>query len=152
MSNKAAGTKFEKEFAGILADNWFWVHLFQDNRNGQPCDVIAARDGNAYLFDCKDCQGNRFPLSRMEENQYNAMKLFRLTGNKRGMFVIRYPETGIYLVDFEVLKKLKDDGVTQIGENSIVRYGRSLQSWLDDLDVFREMEKVEYVNEDTDWE
>ena len=85
MSNKAAGTRFEKEFAGILADNWFWVHLFQDNRNGQPCDVIAARDGNAYLFDCKDCQGNRFPLSRMEENQYNAMKLFRLTGNKRGM-------------------------------------------------------------------
>lgn len=152
MSNKAAGTRFEKEFAGILADNWFWVHLFQDNRNGQPCDVIAARDGNAYLFDCKDCQGNRFPLSRMEENQYNAMKLFRLTGNKRGMFAIRFPETGIYLVDFEVLKKLKDDGVTQIGENSIVRYGRSLQSWLDDLDVFREMEKVEYVNEDTDWE
>lgn len=152
MSNKAAGTRFEKEFAEILARNWFWVHIFQDNKNGQPCDVIAARDGSAYLFDCKDCQNDKFPLSRVEENQYNAMKLFQLTGNRRGMFAMQFPEAGIYLVDFEVLKKLKDDGVAQIGPDSIHKYGRSLQSWLDDLDAFREMEKVEYVDEDTDWE
>ena len=152
MSNKAAGTKFEREFAGVLAKNWFWVHLFQDNKNGQPCDVIAARDGSTYLFDCKDCQGDKFSLSRVEENQYNAMRLFQLTGNMRGMFAIRFPETGIYLVDFGVLKKLKDDRVAQIDPVSIHKYGRSLQSWLDDLDVFREIGKVEYADEDTDWE
>lgn len=152
MSNKAAGTRFEQEFAAILAKHSFWVHLFQDNKKGQPCDVIAARDGSSYLIDCKDCQGSIFSLSRMEENQYNAMKLFQLTGNRRGMFAIRFPYTGIYLVDFEVLKKLKDDGIAQIKKNSIMRYGRSLQSWLDDLDVFREMAKVEYVNENRDWE
>lgn len=141
MSNKSTGTKFEREFAELLAKHWFWVHIFQDNKNGQPCDVIAARDGCAYLFDCKDCQGSKFSLSRMEENQYNAMKLFQLTGNRRGMFAIRFPETGIYLIDFEVLKELKDSGVNQIGKENISRYGRSLQSWLDDLDIFRELAK-----------
>ena len=75
MNNKAAGTRFERELASILADYCYWVHLFQDNHNGQPCDIIAARNGHAYLIDCKDCQGNFFQLGRMEENQMNAMKL-----------------------------------------------------------------------------
>ena len=44
---------FEREFAGKLAKNRFWVHRFQDNKNGQPCDVIAARNGKTYLFDQK---------------------------------------------------------------------------------------------------
>lgn len=78
---------FEREFAGKLAKNRFWVHRFQDNKNGQPCDVIAARNGKTYLFDCKDCAG-AFQLSRVEENQYNAMYLFHLTGNSRGMFAV----------------------------------------------------------------
>lgn len=45
MSNKSAGTQFEREFAARLAAEGFWVHRFQDNKNGQPCDVIAARNG-----------------------------------------------------------------------------------------------------------
>lgn len=48
MSNKSAGTQFEREFAARLAAEGFWVHRFQDNKNGQPCDVIAARNGEAY--------------------------------------------------------------------------------------------------------
>ena len=55
MSNKSAGMQFEREFAARLAAEGFWVHRFQDNKNGQPCDVIVARNGEAYLFDCKDC-------------------------------------------------------------------------------------------------
>jgi len=34
MSNKSAGTMFEREFAGKLAKNRFWVHRFQDNKTG----------------------------------------------------------------------------------------------------------------------
>ena len=97
MSNKSAGTQFEREFASRLAAEGFWVHRFQDNKNGQPCDVIAARDGEAYLFDCKDCKTDMFSLRRVEENQFNAMRLFDTTGNRRGMFAIRYPDQVIYL-------------------------------------------------------
>ncbi len=92
MSNKSAGTQFEREFASRLAAEGFWVHRFRDNKNGQPCDVIAARDGEAYLFDCKDCKTDMFSLRRVEENQFNAMRLFDTTGNRRGMFAIRYPD------------------------------------------------------------
>ena len=149
-NNKKSGTQFEKEFAFILAEKWFWVHLFQDNRNGQPCDVIAAKDGAAYLFDCKDCELGHFPLNRMEENQYNAMKLFQLTGNRSGMFAIRFPGQEIYLVDFEVLKKLRDKGMKRITQEEIHIYGRPLDDWLDEVaggDACRGEN-----DEDTDWQ
>lgn len=134
MNNKAAGTRFEKEFAEILAAHWFWVHLFQDNKNGQPCDVIAARNGHTYLFDCKDCQGNFFPLKRMEENQYNAMHLFELTGNGKGRFAIRFASQDIYLVDYWQLKALTDSGVKQIDRMDCKIYGCKFEDWLDARD------------------
>lgn len=132
MGNKSTGTQFEKEFADILAANWFWVHLFQDNKNGQPCDVIAARNGHTYLFDCKDCQGGSFPLKRMEENQYNAMRLFELTGNSRGQFAIRFRQSGIYLMDYWQLKALRDNGMKSIDRAGCQLYGMDFQAWLAD--------------------
>lgn len=130
MNNKAAGTKFEQEFAVMLADSWFWVHLFQDNKNGQPCDVIAAKNGKTYLFDCKDCQKGIFPLSRMEENQYNAMYLFELTGNSRGMFAIRFPSEEVYLVEYQIIKDLREQGIRQIGREECRRYGKAFADWM----------------------
>lgn len=148
MSNKSAGTKFEKEFAGILAEHWFWVHLFQDNKNGQPCDVIAARDRVTYLFDCKDCQGSFFSVSRVEENQYNAMHLFHLTGNSRGMFAIRFQDEPIYLVDYQVMKDLQDGGVKNLDRMSIGLYGRTLESWINELNVAKAGDDISGVQ---DW-
>lgn len=130
MSNKAAGTKFEKEFAETLAKHWFWVHLFQDNRNGQPCDVVAARNGRTYLFDCKDCQGNFFELSRMEENQYNALRLFEMTGNSRGKFAIRFSQDEIYLVDYWELDAMRKEGAKRIDRATCQLRGWKLQAWL----------------------
>lgn len=137
MSNKSAGTKFEREFAERLAAEGFWVHRFQDNKNGQPCDVIAARNGEAYLFDCKDCQKEVFDLRRMEENQYNAMQFFYVTGNSRGMFAVRYPDEVVFLADFQLLDNLKNDGKKNISRTDMTTYGRTLESWLDELKVTR---------------
>ena len=131
MSNKSVGTDFEQKFAGVLAECWFWVHLFQQNKSGQPCDVIACRDGNTYLFDCKDCETGIFRLSRIEENQYNAMKLFDLTGNGKGMFAIRFPERGVYLVEYDRMKELQDAGFKQINATVCRTQGITLREWLD---------------------
>lgn len=147
MSNKSAGTMFEREFAGKLAKNRFWVHRFQDNKNGQPCDVIAARNGKTYLFDCKDCTG-AFQLSRVEENQYNAMYLFHLTGNSRGMFAVRYDPKVIFLVDYQVLKDLQDRGVRSIPRAAMTRYGRTLNDWLQELN---DSETGDEEIDHTDW-
>ena len=59
MSNKSNGTAFEREFAQMLSEHGFWAHCLKDNQNGQPFDVIAARNGITYVFDCKDCQDIR---------------------------------------------------------------------------------------------
>ena len=90
MSNKSSGTAFEREWAQMLADHGFWAHCLKDNANGQPFDVIAARNGTAYVFDCKECTRGRFQLSRIEENQKNAMALWSETGNTMGMFVLKF--------------------------------------------------------------
>lgn len=130
MSNKATGTQFEREFSRALSEHGFWVHRFQDNQNGQPCDVIAARNGNAYLIDCKDCQAGFFRLSRMEENQLNAMKLFELTGNGSGKFAIRFVPEEIYLVSYWQLAALKNKGYKKIDPMDCRLYGMELSAWL----------------------
>lgn len=131
MNNKQAGTNFEKAFASILAEKWFWVHPFQDNRNGQPCDIIAAKNGHTYLFDCKDCQGDYFQLSRMEENQYNAMRLFELTGNSKGMFAIRFKDGDIYLLEYDKIKELQTADFKRINSTVCHTQGTSLEEWLE---------------------
>ena len=148
MSNKSAGTKFEREFANRLAAEGFWVHRLQDNKNGQPCDVIAARNGEAYLFDCKDCQKEVFDLRRVEENQYNAMQFFYVTGNSRGMFAVRYDPEVIFLVDYQVLKDLQDRGVRSIPRVAMTRYGRTLNDWLQELN---DSETGDETLDHTDW-
>lgn len=131
VSNKTAGSRFEKEFAGILADHWFWVHLFQDNKNGQPCDVIAAKDGHAYLFDCKNCETDCFQLSRAEENQINAMILFSMMGNAVGMFAIRFPDGQVYLLPYTKLQELQGAGFKRINATVCRTQGIPLEQWLD---------------------
>lgn len=129
MSNKKRGTDFEMEFSELLSENGFWAHRLKDNENGQPFDVIAARNGRTYAFDCKDCQGERFALSRMEENQRNAMKLFAVTGNRPGMFAIRF-NGRIYLVPYRMLEILEENGTKSITEAEAGRYGRTFEQWI----------------------
>lgn len=130
MSNKSTGTQFEKDFADILAENRFWVHNFQDNKNGQPCDVIASKDGKSFLFDCKDCETKFFQLSRMEENQLSAMTLFEMYGNEPGMFAIRFPSTHIYLMHYRKMKEIRDAGFKKIDETICDAKGLRLEAWL----------------------
>lgn len=109
MSNKSSGTAFECDFAARLSGYGFWVHRLQDNRNGQPFDVIAARNGKAYAIDCKDCTDGIFRLSRMEENQLNAMRLWEETGNTEGLFAIRDARNGlVYMAGRNYLEKVRE--------------------------------------------
>ena len=125
MSNKSIGTAFEKEFAQIFADRGFWVHCLRDNANGQPFDLIAARNNTAYAFDCKECQGSAFRLSRVEENQDHAMALWAETGNQFSFFAIRFGDR-IYLIPHRMLMILKGNGVKQLKETEAAKYGQEL--------------------------
>ena len=104
MSNKSMGNHFEREFCESLYDKGFWVHNLAQNASGQPADVIAARNGEAYLIDCKVCSTNKgFAISRIEDNQYLAMRVWEEKGNKSCYFAIKF-EGEIYMIPFAELR------------------------------------------------
>ena len=129
MSNKSSGTAFEREWAQMLADHGFWAHCLKDNANGQPFDVIAAKDGKAYAFDCKECQYNDFSLYRVEENQLYAMQLWRMCGNGEGIFVISLPD-GTRLLESSLAEKLIESGHKRLKGRTIIENTIEYEEWL----------------------
>lgn len=130
MSNKSNGTEFEKEFAQLLFKNSFWVHLMQDNRNGQPFDVIAAKDGETYVFDCKDCTLGMFSLSRIEENQECAMRLWQECGNHEGLFALKLP-SGIRILPYTVAMDLTETGIRRLSGSMLRECTVTFKEWID---------------------
>ena len=104
MSNIKDGNAFEREFAKHLFNKGYWVHIVTPSRTGvQPADIIALKDGKAYLIDCKVCDKPYFLLSRIEENQKNAMKIFREKGGKT-YFVCKYKDKFYTINNSDILK------------------------------------------------
>ena len=101
MSNRSNGHRFEQEFCQMLFEEGFWVHNMAQNQAGQPADVIAVRNQIAYLIDCKVCENDEFPLSRIEPNQRSAMDLWERCGNGSGWLALKTSE-GVYMISLPV--------------------------------------------------
>ena len=128
VSNKKMGNAFERELCDILADHGFWCHNMAQKKDGQPADVIAVRNKRAWLIDCKVCKNDRFPLSRIEENQRNAMKLWSECGNGRGWFALKI-STGIYMISLVQLERLETLKFKSLSAADIALAGLSLDRW-----------------------
>ena len=128
MSNKKSGNSFESELSETLSEHGFWVHLLCQNSAGQPADVIAVKDGEAFLIDCKVCSQGKFQYSRIEENQDLSMKLWCDCGNGYGWFALKF-DTGTYMVDRESLRNCSNDHQAMTPELADM-YGYSLEEWL----------------------
>lgn len=130
MSNKSDGTEFEKEVAQILSDHGYWAHCLQDKKNGQPFDIITAKNHKTYVMDCKRCTFSQFVFSRIEENQELAMQAWRETGNSEGLFVIGFPNIGAYVILLSVIQELKKSGKKRICSQDMSHYGIPLETWM----------------------
>ena len=80
--NRTTGGRFEQELGDILAAHGFWVHIMQQNKAGQPADIIAVKGKFHTLIDCKVCENGFFAFERIEDNQRSAMKLFFRKGGE----------------------------------------------------------------------
>ena len=131
MSNKSTGNRFEADFCEILARNGFWAHNMAQNQYGQPADVIAAKNGIAYLIDCKDCARGYFALDRVEDNQQSAMDMWHACGNGTGWFALRYGQA-IYMISLVDINTLRKNGVKMLCEEYFTKYGQGLclEDWL----------------------
>lgn len=129
MSNKKSGNQFEAELCEILAKHGFWVHNLAQNSAGQPADVIAVKNGSAYLIDCKVCSNGRFALNRIEENQALSMELWRDCGNGNGWFALKFGDK-ILMVSHYLLQLLgkKNSSIT---EKMLQVTDLTLEKWLE---------------------
>ena len=127
--NRKVGNGFEKDLCHSLSTHGFWVHLMTQNSQGQPFDIIAARNGVSYPIDCKDCSKDIFKLERIEENQFSAMTLWKETGNGEGWFAIRLITGEVRFISFSTLLELSVLR-TVLPANDIRRYGITLGEWV----------------------
>ena len=96
MNNKTIGNRFEQDLCEMLSEYGFWVHNMMMSKAGQPADIIAVRNGKAYLIDAKVCSNDEFPLKRVEENQTLAMDLWTDRGNGQGWFALKLNDEVYY--------------------------------------------------------
>ena len=130
MSNKKAGTQFERDLCHSLSAYGFWCHNLAQNSQGQPFDVISARNGVSYPIDCKDCSKNIFKMERIEENQSSAMFLWRETGNGEGWFALRMTNGAVYFLPFSKLESLSLLK-TVLSVSEIRQFGVPFREWVE---------------------
>lgn len=128
-TNKKLGNTFETEFCEILGKHGYWVHNMAQNAAGQPADVIAVKNKLAYLIDCKVCTKNRFPLSRVEENQHFSMEFWNMCGNGEGWFALKV-EDEIYMIPHYSMVELSYRQ-SSLNFIEIKEYGVKLERWLE---------------------
>lgn len=130
MSNKKSGNQFESELCEILSMYGFWCHNLAQNSAGQPADVIAARNGQAYLIDCKVCSTDKgFSPNRMEENQDLAMALWQECGNGQGWFAMKLPTGDIFMLPHIVVKASKHTQ-SYLTPAEIFEIGKPIEKWV----------------------
>jgi Holliday junction resolvase len=130
MTNKTIGNSFEQELCEKLSEYGFWCHNLAMNKAGQPADVVAVRNEQAYLIDAKVCSSRGFAMSRVEENQELAMEIWSKCGNGRGWFAIKVPTNEIYMISHFTMKALRNSQTT-LSFEEIYTLGKPLEKWVE---------------------
>lgn len=131
MNNRKLGNSFEDELCEILSKYGFWVHRLNQNKAGQPADVIAVRNKTSHLIDCKVCSNNMFPMKRIEENQDLAMSLWRDCGNGVGWFAMKLDEfdSQIFMISHYVMEAYRDKQHS-LSAKEIHELGVPIEKWV----------------------
>lgn len=131
MNQKKIGNKFEEEFTDILSRYGFWAHIVAPNpKDGsQPFDVIASKNGQFYAFDCKTCNSNQFPLSRVESNQILAFNKLYHVRTLRGYFAFK-TDNGIHLAHSAKIIGLKNQGNKYVDVSVFERLDWWVREWM----------------------
>lgn len=128
MNNRKLGNSFEDELCDTLSGYGFWTTRLNQSKAGQPADVIAARNKVSYLIDAKVCSDNKFPLSRIEENQDLAMSLWKECGNGIGWFALKLG-TQIYMLSHYVITSYWHRQ-SSLSAKEIFELGMPLEKWV----------------------
>lgn len=89
-SNKSLGNEFENWLCEYGHRLGFFAHKLTQSSSGQPADILFARNNIPLFVDAKNCEGVRFPFSRVEMNQRNAFKMLNRLGCPHTYFAFRF--------------------------------------------------------------
>ena len=127
-SNRAVGNSFEQELCELLFLYGFWSHNLKQDHSGQPADIIAVRNRCAHLIDCKNCEGDKFDLRRIEENQITSMDLWQECGNGCGWSAIKIKDEIRMIAKQAILDFAKH--YNSIASEVIREYSLSFETWV----------------------
>lgn len=100
-SQKKIGNKAEKDFAKLMFNRGWWVHIFADKVTGQPFDIVMAKNNTAWFLDVKHVKDKDYLLhSRIEENQKNAFTMLMNRGSSNCGFAVKFSEFGWYFLRY----------------------------------------------------
>lgn len=131
MSNRQIGNRFEVELSRKLAENGFWVHVLQQNKAGQPADIIAVKHGYHTLIDCKVISdGVSFPFSRVEENQKYAMSRFYNRCGEVCWFALKMPDGSVRMLSSQAIARMEKNGKKSLSGEELYQRTNELAIWL----------------------
>ena len=136
--NRTTGGRFEQELAEVLAAHGFWAHVMQQNKAGQPADIVAVRGRFHTLIDCKVCETGVFTFERVEENQRLAMQTFFNKAGELSYFALKLPDGTIRMIPYTRIDTLRNRGKKRISKEDMERETWSLENWLDSSKTFAE--------------
>lgn len=136
--NKTMGNHFEQELAEILANHGFWCHVMQQNKAGQPADIIAVKGKFHTLIDCKVCEDGTFPFRRVEENQRMAMRLFSRKANELCYFAFKLPSGQIRMISMSRIQTLEGRKYKQLNAENMINETWNIEDWLDSSNTWAE--------------
>ena len=109
------GQQFQKVLCKMLADNGFWAYETINKQSGQPVDIIAVRSNIGYIIECKVTQSDRFPLSRVEDNQITAIEKFSKCNNDESWFAFyfaKHPDDVLFVKANHIFKFVNDNATS----------------------------------------
>lgn len=138
--NRSNGGRFEQEFSKILSEHGFWAHVMQQNKAGQPADVIAVKGKYHTLIDCKVISEDPhvFRLARAEENQRLAMNRFLMRGKELCWFAMKMPDGSIWMVGQNKIEYFLNLKRAYMSEEEVHQHGWELGKWLTATDTWAE--------------
>ncbi len=135
--NRSNGGRFEQRLSKILSKAGFWVHVMQQNKAGQPADIVAVKGRYHTLIDCKVISnGKGFPFRRIEENQRLAMGMFTKRCDEACWFALELPDKSIWMLSMNTIRKMESAEMKGISEEELRRHPWTIEEWLKSADVW----------------
>lgn len=95
------GRDFENMIAKKLKEAGYWVLRIPQSETGQqPFDILAIKGKRILAYDAKVVsEGHRFPIDRIEDNQFNAFQLMEKKTGAEEIGLLIHAEGKIRFMD-----------------------------------------------------